>query len=118
MALLEIRNPALNLRSVVILVVILVGSLTLGFRAEAMDMTGAWATDATACKKMFSGPAGNLSFTEDADVYGSGLREKQAKRQNRDLRHRGAKGRWRRIAPRHHLLDRCRAGNRTAQPQD
>ncbi len=35
------------------LITILVGSLTPGVRAEAMDMTGAWATDATACKKMF-----------------------------------------------------------------
>jgi hypothetical protein len=73
MALLEIRKSTLNLRSIAILVTILVGSLTPGVRAEAMDMTGAWATDATACKKMFSGPAGNLSFTEDADVYGSGF---------------------------------------------
>ena len=73
MALLEIRNSTLNLRSVAILVVILIGSLTPGFRAEAMDLTGAWATDATACKKIFSGSAGNLSFTQDADVYGSGF---------------------------------------------
>jgi len=73
MALLEIRNPALNLRSIAILVTILIGSLTPGFGAEAMDLTGAWATDATACKKIFSGSAGNLSFTQDADVYGSGL---------------------------------------------
>jgi hypothetical protein len=73
MALLEIRNPTLNLRSVAILVLILFGSLTLGFRAEAMDLTGAWATDASACKKIFSGSVGNLSFTEDADVYGSGF---------------------------------------------
>jgi hypothetical protein len=73
MALLEIRNRTLNFRSVVILVIILIGSLTLGFRAEAVDLTGAWATDATACKKIFSGSAGNLSFTEDADVYGSGF---------------------------------------------
>jgi hypothetical protein len=73
MALYEIRNTTLNLRSVAILVIILIGSLTLGFRAEAMDLTGAWATDATACKKIFSGSVGNLSFTEDADVYGSGF---------------------------------------------
>jgi hypothetical protein len=73
MALLGIRNPTLNLRSVAILAIILIGSLAPGFRAEAMDLTGAWATDAAACKKMFSGPAGNLSFTEDADVYGSGF---------------------------------------------
>ena len=73
LALLEISNPALNLRSVAILVIILIGSLTVGFRAEAMDFTGAWATDAAACKKIFSGPVGNPSFTEDADVYGSGF---------------------------------------------
>ena len=73
MALLEIRNPTLNLRPVAILVLILIGSLTLGFRAEAMDLTGAWATDASACKKIFSGSVGNLSFTADADVYGSGF---------------------------------------------
>ena len=73
LALLEIRNPALSLRSVAILVILLIGSLALGSRAEAMDFTGAWATDAAACKKIFSGPVGNLSFTEDADVYGSGF---------------------------------------------
>ena len=73
MAFRENKNSTLNMRSVAILVVILVGSLTPGFGAEAVDMTGAWATDAAACKKMFSGPAGNLSFTQDADVYGSGL---------------------------------------------
>jgi len=47
--------------------------LCFGVAAEARDLTGAWATDAAVCKKVFTGTGSKLSFTKDADVYGSGF---------------------------------------------
>jgi hypothetical protein len=41
--------------------------------AHAADITGAWATDASACNKIFSKKGGTISLTRDADLYGSGF---------------------------------------------
>jgi hypothetical protein len=51
----------------------LIGLLVWGSAAEARDLTGAWASDAAACRKVFTGTGKNISFTKDADVYGSGF---------------------------------------------
>ena len=51
----------------------LAAPLVFGCAAEARELTGAWATDAAACRKIFKGTGNNISFTRDADVYGSGF---------------------------------------------
>jgi hypothetical protein len=52
---------------------LLTGLLLCGSAVEARDLTGAWVTNAAACKKIFKGTGSNISFTADADVYGSGF---------------------------------------------
>lgn len=51
----------------------LIALFLLAAAAEARDLTGAWVSDAAACKKVFTGTGSNLSFAKDADVYGSGF---------------------------------------------
>jgi hypothetical protein len=52
---------------------VLTGSLVVASAARAADLTGAWVTDAAACKKIFTGSGSKLAFAKDADVYGSGF---------------------------------------------
>jgi hypothetical protein len=47
--------------------------LGIGVAAEARDLRGAWVTDETTCKKVFTGEGTKLGFAKDADVYGSGF---------------------------------------------
>jgi len=41
--------------------------------ADAMDLNGAWASDAEQCVKVFVRQKGQLGFTEMSDVYGGGF---------------------------------------------
>lgn len=41
--------------------------------ALALDLNGAWATDADNCAKVFVHKGGQVSFTEMSDVYGGGF---------------------------------------------
>jgi hypothetical protein len=53
---------------------LLVGScLALAGRADALDLNGAWATDADQCAKVFTRAGGKLGFSEMSDVYGGGF---------------------------------------------
>ena len=52
---------------------LLIAQLALWSYAEARDLTGAWVSDASTCKQVFKNSAGKLSFTKDADLYGSGF---------------------------------------------
>ena len=47
--------------------------LTLPGRADAVDLNGAWASDAGQCAKVFVRQGGKLGFTEMSDVYGGGF---------------------------------------------
>ena len=47
--------------------------LTLPGRADAVDLNGAWASDADQCAKVFVRQGGKLGFTEMSDVYGGGF---------------------------------------------
>ena len=47
--------------------------LTLAGRADAVDLNGAWASDADQCAKVFARQGGRLGFTEMSDVYGGGF---------------------------------------------
>lgn len=42
-------------------------------RADALDLNGAWASDADQCVKVFDRQKGQLGFTEMSDVYGGGF---------------------------------------------
>jgi hypothetical protein len=41
--------------------------------ADALDLNGAWASDADLCAKVFVLKGGRLGFTEMSDVYGGGF---------------------------------------------
>jgi hypothetical protein len=41
--------------------------------ADALDLNGAWASDADQCAKVFVLKGGQLGFTEMSDVYGGGF---------------------------------------------
>jgi hypothetical protein len=41
--------------------------------ADALDLNGAWASDAKQCAKVFVREEGRLGFTEMSDVYGGGF---------------------------------------------
>lgn len=47
--------------------------LTLPGRADAVDLNGAWASNADQCAKVFVRQGGKLGFTEMSDVYGGGF---------------------------------------------
>jgi hypothetical protein len=53
---------------------LLLGSL-LGMAgpADALDLNGAWASDANQCAKVFVRQGGKVGFTEMSDVYGGGF---------------------------------------------
>src|SRR6266481_5635192 len=53
---------------------LLLGSLlVMAGRADAVDLNGAWASDADQCAKVFVRQGGKLGFTEMSDVYGGGF---------------------------------------------
>ena len=66
-------GPTRGVRLAMGIFAVLMGPLVVGAAAEARDLMGAWATDASVCKKIFTGTGNKLSFTKDADVYGSGF---------------------------------------------
>jgi hypothetical protein len=51
----------------------LVVSFALAEKASAFDLTGAWASDADQCAKVFARMGGQITFTEMSDVYGGGF---------------------------------------------
>ena len=48
-------------------------SILLHSAAFAIDLTGAWATDAEACGKVFAMKGNTTSFRQDSDMFGSGF---------------------------------------------
>ncbi len=56
------------------LITILTASwVMLGSPAQAADLSGPWATDASACNKVFIKKDGAISFQPDSDQYGGGF---------------------------------------------
>jgi len=47
--------------------------ITLASPAQAADLSGAWATDASVCNKVFVKKDGAISFQQDSDQYGGGF---------------------------------------------
>jgi hypothetical protein len=52
---------------------LVVSALALAGNAGALDLTGAWAGDADNCPKVFARKGGQITFTDNSDVYGSGF---------------------------------------------
>jgi hypothetical protein len=52
---------------------LVVFALPLAENASAFDLTGAWAGDADNCVKVFARKGGQITFTDNSDVYGSGF---------------------------------------------
>lgn len=52
---------------------LLAASITISDPAIALDLSGAWATDADNCAKVFVHKGGQVSFTDMSDVYGGGF---------------------------------------------
>jgi hypothetical protein len=50
-----------------------VGWSIFGLSAQAADFTGAWASNASTCNKIFVKSGSKISFALDSDIYGSGL---------------------------------------------
>jgi len=48
-------------------------SVILAGAAYAIDLTGAWATDAEACAKVFEKKGNTIAFRPDSDMFGSGF---------------------------------------------
>ncbi|WP_426614487.1 hypothetical protein [Bradyrhizobium sp. McL0616] len=53
--------------------VLLVLVLIAAGHAEALDLNGAWASDADNCGKVFARQGAQLGFTDMSDVYGGGF---------------------------------------------
>ncbi len=55
-------------------ITLLLGALVaMAGRADALDLNGAWASDADQCAKVFVRQGGQLGFTDMSDVYGGGF---------------------------------------------
>jgi hypothetical protein len=52
---------------------LVVFALPLAENASAFDLTGAWAGDAENCAKVFARKGGQITFTDNSDVYVSGF---------------------------------------------
>ena len=52
---------------------LLASLLAMSGSAAALDLNGAWATDADNCAKVFVHKGAQVSFTEMSDVYGGGF---------------------------------------------
>ena len=52
---------------------LLASQFVTGSRADALDLNGAWASDADSCAKVFARQGGQLGFTDMSDVYGGGF---------------------------------------------
>jgi hypothetical protein len=52
---------------------LVVFALALAGNASAFELTGAWAGDAENCAKVFVRKGGQITFTDNSDVYGSGF---------------------------------------------
>ncbi|MCP3369374.1 hypothetical protein [Bradyrhizobium cajani] len=60
-------------RKVVVLGATLVSLILLGGSAKALDLNGAWVSDADNCTKVFARKGAQLGFTDMSDVYGGGF---------------------------------------------
>ncbi len=58
---------------IVRLTIVFVFSLISTYAAHAADIDGVWSTNKEACSKMFVKKGDNVTFVDDADMFGSGM---------------------------------------------
>ena len=63
----ELRRPAVSR------LILICTLLTLPTQAWAIDLTGAWASDASQCGKVFKKTKSGITFQRESDVYGAGF---------------------------------------------
>jgi hypothetical protein len=54
-------------------VTLICASISLSDHAIALDLNGAWASDADNCPKVFTRKGSQMAFSDNFDVYGSGF---------------------------------------------
>jgi hypothetical protein len=52
---------------------VLIATASFSPSAQAVDLNGAWASDASVCKKVFVKNNNKISLTPDSELYGGGL---------------------------------------------
>jgi hypothetical protein len=67
------RKSMARFRPICLAAFFLMGTTVLVVPARAIDLTGAWSTEAALCAKIFEKQGNRLVFTELADLYGSGF---------------------------------------------
>jgi hypothetical protein len=60
-------------RLLAIAVTLLSAGTLLPVRAQAFELSGAWASQAEVCSRLFTKKAGQIIFTELSDMFGSGF---------------------------------------------
>lgn len=60
-------------RMLVLVSTMAAGWIAVASPAEAIDLNGSWATDPSACGKVFLKKDGAISFRQDSDQYGGGF---------------------------------------------
>jgi hypothetical protein len=56
-----------------VLCALVAAQVGLSFPSYAIDLTGAWATDAKGCGKMFTKAGKSISFKRNSDMFGGGF---------------------------------------------
>ena len=62
-----------NLRLLRLTIIPIAGVLILSSSSHALDLTGAWATDGSVCRKIFQRKGNSISFRPESEVHGSGF---------------------------------------------
>jgi len=65
--------PMTIFRPPLAILAVIIGLMFGGLASHAADLTGAWASDAAACNKIFVKSKGNIAIANDADLFGSGF---------------------------------------------
>lgn len=69
----NLRRKQMRLAIRRVLPVLLAGCALCVTHAEAFDLNGAWAGDASMCKKIFVKKKSSVSIARNSDLYGSGF---------------------------------------------
>lgn len=63
----------MNSKLLVLAAICAAGGMTAAAPARAIDLNGSWATDASACAKVFVNKGDAIAFQPDSDQYGGGF---------------------------------------------
>jgi hypothetical protein len=63
----------MNIKLLVLALLVAAGGGTVAAPARAIDLNGSWATDSSACAKVFVNKGGAIAFQPDSDQFGGGF---------------------------------------------